>query len=208
MVETPVTYKSTFKISELEKVKLEQHFEDGKVKVEVPLFMRQQGLEGLVYIVDRFKDDCKELEWSEGEEMFQGFAKILQGQAYSFWCDEVLKKFPQEEQTQENFQDAIDMMKIFFGGGTLARNHILQYIQTNDCKKPRETTVEEYMRRITTLVSLANQSTGTDAEVTKVRFNELLFSTMPNQWKREFESSYRVLTNMTTRELVDFFSRE
>jgi len=122
-------------------------------------------LEGLVYIVDRFKDACKELELIEGEEMFQGFAKILQGQAYSFWYDEVLKKFPEEEQTQENFQDAIDMMKISFGGGTLARNHILQYIQTNDCKKPHKTTVEEHVRRITTLVSLANQSAGKDAKM-------------------------------------------
>ena len=207
MVETPVTYKSTFKISELEKVKLEQPFEDGtKVKMEVPLFTGQQGLEGLVYIVDRFKDACKALDWVEGTELFQGFAKILQGQAYSYWIDEILTKFPEEEQSIETFEEAIGMMKISFGGGTLARNHILQYIQTNDCKKPRKPTVEEHVRRISALVSLANQSAGTDAVVTKTKLNELLLVTMPSQWQQNFKLSGHTIADMTTDKFITYFS--
>jgi len=207
MVETPVAYKSTFKISELEKVKLEQSFEDGtKVKMEVPLFTGQQGLEGLVYIVDRFKDACKALDWVEGNEMFEGFSKVLQGQAYSYWVDEILSKYPGEDQSPDTFKHAVDMMKISFGGGTLARNHILQYILTNDCKKPRKSTVEEHVRRITTLVSLANQSAGTDAEVTKVKLNELLLATMPSQWQQNFKLSGHTISDMTTDKFIMYFS--
>ena len=207
MVETPVAYKSTFKISELEKVKLEQSFEDGtKVKMEVPLFTGQQGLEGLVYIVDRFKDACKALDWVEGNEMFEGFSKVLKCQAYSYWVDEILSKYPGEDQSPDTFKHAVDMMKISFGGGTLARNHILQYILTNDCKKPRKSTVEEHVRRITNLVSLANQSAGTDAEVTKVKLNELLLATMPSQWQQNFKLSGHTISDMTTDKFIMYFS--
>jgi hypothetical protein len=204
----PVMYKSNFKISELEKVKLEQSFDDGtKVKVEVPLFTGQQGLEGLVYIVDRFKDACKTLDWVEGTEMFEGFTKVLQGQAYTYWIDEVLKEFSNEDhQTLESFEEAVNMMKISFGGGTMARNHILQYIQSNDCKKPRKSTVEEHVRRIVTLISLANQSTGTDAKVTKIKTNELLLSTMPNQWQQNFKLSGHTIADMTTDKFITYFS--
>jgi hypothetical protein len=208
MVETPVKYKSTFKTSELEKVKLEQLFDDGsKVKTEVPLFTGQQGLEGLVYIVDRFKEACKTLQWTEGIEMFEGFPKVLQGQAYTYWTDEVLKTFPTEDDwTLEAFQESINMLKMSFGGGTLARNHILQYVQTNECKKPRKATVEEHVRRITTLISLANQSAGTDAVVTKTKLNELLLSTMPNQWQQNFKLSGHTIADMTTDKFITYFS--
>jgi hypothetical protein len=204
----PVKYKSTFKISELEKVKLEQSFDDGsKVKTEVPLFTGQQGLEGLVYIVDRFKDACKILDWTEGNEMFEGFAKVLQGQAYTYWVDEVLVAFPTEDdQMLEAFQEAIDMLKVSFSGGTLARNHILQYIQSNDCKKPHKATVEEHVRRITTLVSLANQSVGTDAQVMKVKLNELLLSTMPNKWQQNFKLSGHTISDMMTDKFITYSS--
>jgi hypothetical protein len=205
---TPVKYKSTLKVNELEKVKLEQSFDDGsKVKAEVPLFTGQQGLEGLIYIVDRFKEACKRLQWTEGIEMFEEFPKVLQGQAYTYWMNEILTTFPDEDdQTPETFQEAIDMLKISFGGGTLARNHILQYIQTNECKKPRKSTVEEHVRRITTLVSLANQSAGTDAVVTNVKLNELLLSTMPNQWQQNFKLSGHTIADMTTDKFITYFS--
>jgi hypothetical protein len=209
MIETPVAYKSTFKISELEKVKLEQLFNDGtKAKVEVPLFTGQEGLEGLVYIVDRFKDACKTLDWIDGIEMFEGFAKVrLQGQAYTYWVDTVLKEFPNDDdQTLDSFEEAINMMKVSFGGGTMARNHILQYIQSNECKKPRKSMVEEHVRRITTLISLANQSTGTDAEITKVKTNELLLTTMPNQWQQNFKLSGHVIADMTIDKFITYFS--
>jgi hypothetical protein len=90
------------------------------------LFTGQQGFEGLD-IVDRFKDACKALDWSKGIKMYEGFAKVLQGQAYSYWVDEILTRFPMEDnQSPEVFLEAIDMLKVSFGGGTLARNHILQ----------------------------------------------------------------------------------
>lgn len=105
-----------------------------------------------------------------------------------------------------NFQEAVDMLKISFGGGTLARNHILQYIQSNECKKPRKATVEEHVRRITTLVSLANQSAGTDAIVTKIKLNELLLCTMPNQWQQNFKLSGHTIADMTTGKFITYFS--
>ena len=209
MIGTPVKYKSTFKVKELEKGKLQQSLEDGsKIEVEVSLYTGQQGLEGLIYIVREFESACKVLDWTKGSEMFEGFTRVLRGQAYIYWIEEVLKAFPTEDnRTSGTFQEAINMLKVFFGGGRFARNRILQYILTDECSKTRESTVKEHVRRIATLVSLANWSAGTDTEVTEARFNELLFSTMPDQWKREFELSYCVLSDMTTREVVDFFKR-
>lgn len=86
----PVAYKSTLKIcSDFEEGKLEQPFNNNginKVKVEVPLFAGQQGLEGLVCIVTRFQDACKTLDWVDRNEMFKAlFAKLhhlQEGQAY------------------------------------------------------------------------------------------------------------------------------
>jgi hypothetical protein len=52
------------------------------------------------------------------------------------------KSITKENQTPETFKSAINMMKISIRGGTLAINHILQFIQTNNCKKPQKPTVE------------------------------------------------------------------
>ena len=59
-----------------------QTWDDGKKsKKKCPLFTGENGIGALLYVEDRFNSICRQVEITDGEELFASFAEVLTNQA-------------------------------------------------------------------------------------------------------------------------------
>ena len=73
-----IEYNLKVEHSKLEKIELIQTWDDGtKSKKKCPVFTGEHGIEALLYVDDRFNSICRQLEVTDGEELFDNFAEVL-----------------------------------------------------------------------------------------------------------------------------------
>lgn len=157
---TPVRYISEFKISELQTTKISQSFDDGTTSnIKVPVFDGiNGGLEAFFVVVNSFSrqaidelllvDDTDDTK-PDYQMFFKKFRRCLDQEALIFWDTEILTKFPNTiDHTEEAWNEAMTLLKTSFAGGSQARDHISKYLQTSECKKPFNKSVEAHVRRI------------------------------------------------------------
>ena len=65
-----ILYDTSFKLSNLEKTKLQQDFQEGSRKQSCPVFTGTHGIEGLFYVEECFRKIALRLQWTEGDELF------------------------------------------------------------------------------------------------------------------------------------------
>eukprot|EP00957_Ditylum_brightwellii_P085083 6469184-Ditylum_brightwellii.AAC.1 len=76
-----ILYETKFKHSDLERVKLVQLHDDGTTKIKkCPVFLGTEGIEGLLYVEERFRSVAQQLHYTTGVEMFDNFKEILTDQ--------------------------------------------------------------------------------------------------------------------------------
>eukprot|EP00957_Ditylum_brightwellii_P186832 14226278-Ditylum_brightwellii.AAC.1 len=64
-------YKPKFKHSEMEHVKLEINYDDGIKKTrKCQRFLGKEGIEGLLFVEDRFQSVATQLNFDQGTEFF------------------------------------------------------------------------------------------------------------------------------------------
>jgi hypothetical protein len=97
-------------------------------------------------------------------------------------------------------------MKIAFGGGERARDHIIEYMKSDSCKKPRKITVRDHSRRMQALMKLANEAEGTESQLNEAKFNKILLNSFPNEWKTAFIVGGGNISTMSTEDLINHFS--
>jgi hypothetical protein len=208
---TPVQYTTTFKASELTTRKLE----NGNKKVYCPTFSGSEGLEVLFHVIHYFERIAVEdlnlfLPDQQGIDyslMFKLFKHILNDSALLFWETLVAQSYPtQGSHNETNWKLALKELKRAFAGGIKARDNILRYLSSNACKKKPDTAVDSHVRRISQLISYANESEGLKSETTTFEHNDIIFQTLPQVWRHAFESSGRDLSTVTIQEMIDFFS--
>ena len=94
-----IEYKARFVASELEKVKLYQNYDDGsKKEKKCPIFSGKEGIEGLLYVEERFRKVAKQLNYDEGEELYSGFEEVLTDSAEDHW-ENVVTNIPDNQKT-------------------------------------------------------------------------------------------------------------
>jgi len=49
--------------------------------------------------------------------MSLNIVKVLRGEAYNFWINKILPEYSEKEKNLKSFQDALEKMKMSFGGG-------------------------------------------------------------------------------------------
>lgn len=210
--ESPVTYIPAYKIVDLDKVTLLQNFDDDTtVKIEVPVFTGIEGLEIFHQVCTIFNNACDELQWTNGDERFTGFAKILRDIAHFEWISNVLPNYPHDpahHRTIQQFNNAIIEMRTSFGGGPKARNHILAYIESRECLKKKRTTVHEHVRRIGQLITLANLSKGTKPRIGVTQANELIVQSMPKVWRTNWSNAGKDVATATTMDIIEYFAEQ
>ena len=53
----------------------------------------------------------------KGNKMSLNIVKVLRGEAYNFWINKILPEYSEKEKNLKSFQDALEKMKMSFGGG-------------------------------------------------------------------------------------------
>jgi hypothetical protein len=90
---TALPYKLQLVPSLLTTVKLKQDFVRGSSNKDkkCPLFTGEHGIEALLYVEERFcKIASRTLEWTTGQELFDGFEEVLLDTALMNWEDLLL----------------------------------------------------------------------------------------------------------------------
>lgn len=218
---TPVRYISEFKISELQTTKISQSFDDGTTNnVKVPVFDGiNGGLEAFFVVVNSFSrqamdelllvDDTDDSK-PDYQMFFKKFRRCLDQEALIFWDTEILTKFPDTtDHTEEAWNEAMTLLKRSFAGGSQARDHILKYLQTSECKKPFNKSVEAHVRRIKQLIEYANKLPGNFPQVTTIhQYNSIIFQTFPEAWQLNWNNAGKSLATSTINDLVEYFAQQ
>ena len=179
---SPVKYQSTFKSNDL----LERKLEHNGNKVKCISFSGCEGFEAFfavvrhfhtianqdlgLFKVDRQGNVTTNIDY---KLMFSQFKHVLRDQALNHWEKEIIANtYPNVNQHNEiNWNSAIMMMKRSFAGGKKARDHILAYLDTKDCRKTVKSSVEEHIRRIDQLLDYADESEGSEAITTRYKID-------------------------------------
>ena len=79
-------YEPTFEHHEMEKVKITFVQADGATRSKkVPVFTGKTGIEGLLYVEDRFRNACAAMGATRGQDLFELFKEVVQDTAESTW---------------------------------------------------------------------------------------------------------------------------
>ena len=71
-------YKIKFDASKMEKVKIKQSYDDGTSKErKCPVFTGKEGIEGLLYVEEKFRKLAKYLGYDTGMEYFENFEEVV-----------------------------------------------------------------------------------------------------------------------------------
>ena len=72
-----ILYDSTFKVTDLERVKLTQNFQDETKKASCPVFTGVHGIEALLHVEERFRKIARKMQWTSGDKLFEKFAEVV-----------------------------------------------------------------------------------------------------------------------------------
>ena len=101
-----ILYDTSFKPSNLEKTKLQQDFQEGSRKQSCPVFTGTHGIEGLLYVEERFRKIASQLQWTDGDELFDNFELILADNAELAW-ENITSNIPDAQRTPQRFDEAL-----------------------------------------------------------------------------------------------------
>jgi len=104
------------------------------------------------------------------------------------------------------FSHAIQMMINHFSGSDKARDFIVEYVQSRECRKTPRTSVNDHVNRIQHLLDIANMCEGEDDYLSESRVKRILFNTFPNAWKTNFTNSGKIVTDLTLTEIQQYFN--
>ena len=176
-----IKYKRAFKPSEMETVKLKQTYEGGSTSTRRnPIFSGSEGVEGLLFVKERFDQTCTALEFSTGEELFDNFEQVISDTAEARWNNNVAE-IPDDDRTADRFDEefAAYLQRYTTNRG---RDYMKAYLNSKDVTKDHDAECDDHAERLLTLIRFTNQMPGDcrlldDADKKDIVFNSLrLFS--------------------------------
>ena len=161
-------YKPDPAIKDMEKVALYQEFQDGrKLKKYSVVFDGTGGPEALLYGEESFRKNAAKLDY-ENIELFENYEETLAGGAEDNW--NAVNANDAYPFTNLGFDAAIRAFYLRYSAID-ARDTLFEYLNTNECSKPRSVDPLDYCNRIQTMVRRGNRMHGAhpplDEEKTK-----------------------------------------
>ena len=201
----PVTYVSTFRSKDLEKTKFIQVLDDHTEKHEVNTYTGREGLEAVVHCNNRFQRVALKMDWTP-QEKFEKYENILNDGALQYWTTTVIPTVWSLPTTGEMFSHATQMMINHFSGSDKARDFIVEYVQSRECRKTPKTSVNDHVNRIQHLLDIANMCEGEEDYLSESRVKRILFNTFPNAWRTNFTNSGKIITDLTLTQIQQYFN--
>ena len=178
-----IKYKATFQHHDLDKVTLMQRYADGAtVKKKYQIFTGKEGIEGLLYIEEKFRKISRQLNYDNGEELFDNWDDCLDDSAEEKW-DTLVSGIANDQRTVARFNAE---MKNYYRRyvDNKARDTLVDYLR--NLKKPVDATPQEYADRKQTLIKYANILPGTVEQIPASTSKKMIFDGFPETWRQEY----------------------
>ena len=200
-----IEYSSKFEQSKLEKVELTQTWDDGtKSKKKCPVFTGEHGIEALLYVEDRFNSICRQLEITEGEELFDNFAEVLTNQAENKW-ETITMNIPVPQRIAPRFRQAMEEFYLSYCDED-ARDNMFAYLR--DFSKPFNVAAGDHADRMEILVKYANTLPGMEPPMTDDQKKRLIFESYPTRWQHAYIQSGRRIQGESLVRIVQYMKDE
>ena len=206
---TPIRYSSTFKHTDLQEIKLSQIFDDDTtLKYTAHKYTGSEGIEAIIHCNTRFQRAATKLRWN-GPEKFEHYDEIIEDDALDYWDNQILPDYPNViDQTLANFETALAAMVSNFCGGSKTRDHIIAYLESPECRKPKKTVVNQHIMRLQKIISVANSVEGTEDEIDDRKTRKIIFKSMPLVWQRNWSNAGKEIATCTIDEMKDYFNQQ
>jgi hypothetical protein len=179
--------------------------DNSKIERKNPVFSgegNEGSIEALFYVEDRFRANARHLQWTTGEELFDGFGQCLIDRAETKW-DAVVSTIPVADMDVARFDQA---MTEYYRQWVLTddpRDVLFDNLKT--WKKPREAKVQDHVNRIEQVIEYGNRLDGNRPQMnTPEEIRQTLFESFPNAWKQDFITSRGTVHTHTKEHIVDF----
>ena len=188
-------------------VKLEIATDDEKFrKRQVPRWSEERGIEGLLFCFDEFKTIADELSFN-GDDYFRYYPLTLDIAPRRTWKEQI-EGLPTQDKTIERFQEEFNDFLVFHAGSNSPRDDLIDYLASEDCRKPVAKSVVEHVSRIVSLCVYANRLPGLEEELTTRRINLKVFRSFPVSWQNEYELYKGDARSAERREIIAYFEKK
>lgn len=206
---TPVEYKEKVDTNAYEKAKFKLEMNDGTTKdIRVPIFTADKGVEGLLYVHDMFVEEMINECNFDAADTWQYWPKVLHTVDRRKWTNRV-RNIPEEERTMPRFQQEWQAFLTDYANSKNPRDDLLTYLDSDACKKPKNTSVNDHVSRVETLCLYANLLPGVQAELTEGAITLKILQSFPKTWQQQFNlanSGWSIATNGLRQRIVQYMT--
>ena len=152
------------------------------VKKKCPTFTGKEGIEGLLYVEEKFCKISRQLNYDDGEEQFDTWNDCLDDSAEEKW-DTLVSGIPNDQRTVARFNTEMKNYHRHYMDNE-ARDTLVDYL--GNLKKPFDATPQEYADCKQTLIKCANILPGTVEQVPASTSKKMIFDRFPETWRQEY----------------------
>jgi hypothetical protein len=198
-------YEAIFKHSDLERIKLTQSYDDGSTRTKkCPMFTGAEGIEGLLYVEERFRGIARQLNFDTGAELFNNFEEVITDTAEDKW-DGIVSGIQPGDRDPARFDQAMGEFYMKYCNNQ-ARDTMLEYLRGLRC--PTKVQPRDHSDRVELLVRYSNRLPGLNPTMTDNQTKKLIFDQHPEKWRIAYNRSGRAIATDTLADIVHFMSDE
>ena len=208
-----MAYKPIFEQSEMEKVKLKNsvEVEGGRNAQRIvkekkcPIFTGKEGIEGLLYVAQRYDKAARTIGWTTGPELYDNFEEVLTDTAEDHW-ENILTDVNDADKTPENFKDVA--LPAFYRHycDDDARDTMITYLHA--LKRPVGEDPDEFSNRMQTLARYANKLPGIEPKLTDDQIKVIIFNSFPEDWRQAYIRADKSLNTEPLAKILQFMKNE
>ena len=199
-----MVYEDKLKKSSMEEVKLSELIDDMKKTKTCPVFDGMDDIEGLLYTEERFRKAARQLQFFTGPELYDNFEELLRETAEEHWT-QIVSAVPNNVRTPNTFDEHMKEFYIKYVDVD-ARDQMFAYIDM--LVKPRNSSPNEHVNQMTTLLRYSNKLPGTEAIKDEESIKKIIFKSFPDDWQITYNRSGRNLQDQTMAQVLQFMKDE
>ena len=199
-----IKYKSSFEHNKLEQVTLVQTYQDSTKKKKCPVFTGEFGIEQLLYVEERFRKVCRQLDYTTADELFDSFEEVVMNNAEDKW-ENVTSRIQNNQRTVPIFNQVIQQYYLHYCDHE-ARDAMFEYVR--QIQKPFQSEASEHSDRMETLIRYANKLPGNEPPLNDQQKKSIIFKSFPLKWQQAYVRSGRRIAQDTLTDIVQYMKDE
>eukprot|EP00957_Ditylum_brightwellii_P052289 3965751-Ditylum_brightwellii.AAC.1 len=189
----------------MEKVKLIQSYDDGTTRTKkCSVFSGTEGIEGLLYVEERFRSVTKQLTYNDGPSLFNNFEEVLQDTAKDKW-ENLASQVAEADRDVPCFNEEIKKFYLSYCDNE-AKDTMIDYL--DNLKRPTRVTPQQHANCIETMVRYINTFPGMSPDINSESTKKLIFKQHPESWRETYVRADKNLATDSVADIVQFIMNE